>query len=155
MKIMPEFADILRSANDDEMLSDAPTDTEEVSDVPIVLDEMFANAKCAAALNMGSHGARLVHNLAVASAERSAPIRAHYKKLAASVAKKEPALAAGDDDDTLEKYFSPAGRRKASLREFLKGRLAEGDSAESVIAYAARYDVGTANILREIAAEFA
>jgi hypothetical protein len=65
----------------------------------------------------------------------------------------DPVMPAGDA--TLAKMFRPEGRRKENLRQFLKSRLAEGDTIESVIAHAERHDARTANLLREIAAELA
>ncbi len=149
--------DILGGAADDEILTDLPGDTEEASDVPCPVTKFFQTAQLAATTNLGRSAHQHVHNFAVELAPLDAAVAAHYKKLAFAVTKKKPAPAAagGDDPHALEKAFSPEGRRKANLREFLKGRLAEGDTAEAVIAHAARYDAHTANLLREIAMEFA
>jgi hypothetical protein len=153
MKIPLEFRDLLQSANDDVALSDLPGDTEESSDVPHPLDAIVADGLLAAALDHPRAGA-FVANFKAASARRNECITQHYAKLAADAEKKYAGKPpAHTPDDTLAKSLTPGGRRRESLRQFLKARLALRESAQSVISFAAVHDTNTACLLREIAAE--
>jgi hypothetical protein len=154
MKIMPEFADILRSANDDEMLSDAPTDTEEVSDVPCPLDKLFAEAELGSLLGPGRSGPQHAHNLAVELAPLHSRVAAHYKKLAdAAKVPATPAVAAGGNK--LEKRSDP----KNIYREFFTTGIAAGKTAPQVLdAWLSEFPFAAPDVrklMREACAEFA
>src|ERR1700722_18444790 len=79
MKIDLQFADLLQGARDDEILSDAPTDTEESSDVAHPLDKIIAEATLGTFLGPGDAGRRHAHNIGVEAQERDAQLTAHYK----------------------------------------------------------------------------
>jgi hypothetical protein len=125
--VIPDF---LFSANDDPVLAATAGDTEEASDVRHPIDKFFQDAKCAAALNMGSSGARLIHNLAVESAERDAVLASHYRKIAEAAAKGKPA----GDASRLEKRANDP--RVVKIQETVIGSqtvVAELDENDVVI----------------------
>ena len=136
-------AGILESAGDDAITAD--------TDTPDALDSFLETSRLAAALGPGGH--QRAHNLSVEAQERDTALAGHYKSIAEKAAKTNPPAASpAPEADTLEKRES-ANRRKTNLREFLKVRLAEGDTAEAVIAHARKHDERTALLLSEIAQE--
>ena len=115
MKIDLQFADLLQGARDDEILSDAPTDTEESSDVAHPLDKIIAEATLGTFLGPGDAGRRHAHNIGVEAQERDAQLTAHYKKLAA---------------DAEKQSGTPLAKRAATAETFCVGtgeRLAKGE----------------------------
>jgi hypothetical protein len=132
-------------------------DESPMPEVPDVLSKFLETAAVAGTIGgRPGIGFAAVEAFREETAELNADVAARYRKIAEKVTEKKPVTpAGGDGDDTLEKYCSPEGRRKINLREYLKSMLAEGQTAEAVIAHAQKYDAGTANLLRELATEFA
>ncbi len=66
-----------------------------------------------------------------------------------------PAEKPDDSPDAFAKRVNSIGglHRRATLREFLKRRLALGETLEEIIEFARQHDAATAESLREAAAE--
>lgn len=88
MKTNIELSALL-GGNDDVILSDAATGSEESASVPDAIDKFFEDARVAASLHMpASAASQHVHNFAVESAPLDAAVANHYRKIAADAEKK-------------------------------------------------------------------
>jgi hypothetical protein len=104
MKIPMEFTELLGSANDDEILSDLPGDSEEAASVPDPVENFLKVAELGAFLGPGRSGLQHAHNLAVEIAPLDKAVSEHYRSLAEK-AETNPA-GAGTDSHSLEKRAS-------------------------------------------------
>src|SRR5258707_10443154 len=90
---------------DDDPISPASVREDEFggSYVPDALDKVLADAKRAAATNLGRSAHQHIHNFDAEAAERNNAVAAHYKKLALAATTKNPATPGDDDPHRLEK----------------------------------------------------
>jgi len=113
--MIPVIPDFLYGPNDDPI---APASVRENefggSHVPDACDKILADAKCAATLNMGSSGARLVHNFQIAAQELDLRMSKHYKGLAAKVLQKTSPAESGWDEEIAG---APLAKRKLNAAE--------------------------------------
>ena len=101
------------------------------SDSPeVTLDPLskFLESATLAGTISGPHAHRLVHNFQVEAEERTKPIAAAYRKIAAAAA---PKVKAPAETNALKKNFSVDA--KAGYRQFFRERLEKGQTAKQIL----------------------